>query len=166
MHTRSSRVRICSTVAVLGLIGVAVGCGESANPVRPTAVASAGTPAAAAGTMAPGSQSNVALTARASVEHPNPTELTSRGWTCFEPIPNRIVCSHPNQGLPPFADPPPADRPATFSFLIFDGTGGFVGTEVLLRTELYKGQTCESTGRPYDFVEVIGYYECVHTAGH
>jgi len=75
------------------------------------------------------------------------------------------VCSHPNQGLPPFADPPPADRPASFSFLIFDGTGSFVGTEVLLRTDLYKGQVCESTGQPYDFVEVIGYYECVHTAG-
>jgi hypothetical protein len=165
MHTRCSRVRICLTVAVLGLIGVAVGCGETGNPARPTAVARIGTAAEAAATTAPESQPNLAVTAQASAEHLTPTELTGRGWTCFEPIPNRIVCSHPNQGLPPFADPPPADRPASFSFLIFDGTGGFVGTEVLLRTDLYKGQICESTDRPYDFVAVIGYYECVHTAG-
>ena len=78
----------------------------------------------------------------------------------------RVVCSHPNQGLPPFADPPPPDRPASFSFLIFDDATRFVGTEILLRTDLYKGQICESTDRPYDFVAVISYYECVHTVGH
>ena len=78
----------------------------------------------------------------------------------------RVVCSHPNQGLPPFADPPPPDRPASFSFLIFDDATRFVGTEILLRTDLYKGQICKSTDRPYDFVAVIGYYECVHTVGH
>jgi len=43
----------------------------------------------------------------------------------------RVVCSHPNQGLPPFADPPPPDRPASFSFLIFDDATRFVGTEIL-----------------------------------
>jgi hypothetical protein len=166
MHTRSSSVHMCLTVAALGMLGFALGCGDSANPARPTAVAPAGTSGMAAAPTNPESQSNVALAAQSQAEHLNPTELTSRGWTCFEPIPNRIVCSHPNQGLPPFADPPPPDRPASFSFLIFDDSGRFVGTEILLRTELYKGQICESTHRPYDFVEVIGYYECVHTAGH
>ena len=97
----------------------------------------------------------------------SPTDLENRGWTCFPPpVPNRIVCSRPNQGFPTIGDPPPADRPATFTFLVFDGNGRFVGTEILIRTELYKGQLCESTGQPYVFVPVIGYFECVHTAGH
>ena len=166
MHPRSSSVQMCLTVAALSVLGFALGCGGSVNPARPTPVAPAGTSGVAAAATTPESLSNVALVAQSQAEHLNPTELTARGWTCFEPIPNRIVCSHPNQGLPPFADPPPPDRPASFSFLIFDDTGRFVGTEILLRTELYKGQICESTDRPYDFVAVIGYYECVHTVGH
>ena len=42
----------------------------------------------------------------------------------------------------------------------------YVGTELLLRTDLYNGQLCESTGEKYSFVEVIGYYECIHTTGN
>ena len=165
MHTRSLSAHIYLTIATLAVLSVALGCSESANPARPTAVTPAGTAAVAAALSSAEAQPNVALAAQSQAQHLNPAELTSRGWTCFEPIPNRIVCSHPNQGLPPFADPPPPDRPASFSFLIFDDTGRFVGTEILLRTELYKGEICESTHRPYDFVAVIGYYECVHTAG-
>jgi hypothetical protein len=165
MDNRSSRVRNSFAVAVLGLISVALGCGESANPMRPTAVSGAETAVAPAATAAPESPANVNLMAQATAGHLSPTDLTNRGWTCFEPIPNRIVCSHPNQGFPTVGDPPPADRPATFTFFVFDGTDRFVGTELLLRTDLYKGQLCESTGHPYDFVPVIGYYECVHTAG-
>jgi len=164
MHTRSSSLHMCLTVAALSVLVFALGCGDSANPTRPSAVAAAGASGVAAAAANPGSQPS-SLT-QSQAEQLNPTELTSRGWTCFEPIPNRVVCSHPNQGLPPFADPPPPDRPASFSFLIFDDAARFVGTEILLRTDLYKGQICESTDRPYDFVAVIGYYECVHTVGH
>jgi hypothetical protein len=80
-------------------------------------------------------------------------------------VPNRIVCSRPNQGFPAIGNPPPEDRPATFTFWLFDGTGAFTGTELLIRTDLYKGQLCESTGALYDFRPAIGYYECVHTPG-
>jgi len=102
----------------------------------------------------------------ASAEHLNPTELEARGWTCFRPpVPNRIVCGRPNQGRPTIGNPPPDDRPATFTFLVFDGSGRFVGTELLIRTDLYNGQLCESTGQPFIFRALIGYYECVRTIG-
>jgi hypothetical protein len=95
-----------------------------------------------------------------------PDDLVARGWTCFTPpVPNRIVCSRPNQGFPTVGNPPPADRPASFTFVLFDGQANFVGTEVLIRTDLYQGQVCGQTGEPYVFVPVIGYYECVHRAG-
>ena len=98
--------------------------------------------------------------------HPNPTELETHGWTCFQPpVPNRIVCGRPNQGRPTIGNPPPEDRPATFTFLVFDGSGLFVGTELLIRTDLYNGQLCESTNQPYIFRALIGYYECVRTIG-
>jgi len=163
MQRQASRVRICRAVAVLGLTSLVAGCGESANPVRPSLLSDAGTatPAAAA---APTFQATVNVIPEAVAAPLNPTNLENRGWTCFTPpVPNRIVCSRPNQGLPTFGAPD--DRPATFTFFVFDGTGRFVGTELLLRTDLYNGQLCESTGAPYDFRPAIGYYECVHTAG-
>ena len=102
----------------------------------------------------------------AAAAHLNPTALETRGWTCFQPpVPNRIVCGRPNQGLPTIGNPPPDDRPATFTFLVFDGSGSFVGTELLIHTDLYSGQICESTGQPYILRARIGYYECVRTVG-
>jgi len=171
MQRHASRLRICLSL-VLALTGLSA-CAESVNPVRPSllsgpeAGATAGTPAPAPqgrATLAVGSEQKNAI-AQGSAGHLTPTDLTNRGWGCFEPIPNRIVCSHQNQGFPTVGTPPPDDRPASFTFLIFDGTSRFVGTELLLRTELYNGQLCESTGQPYDFVPVIGYYECIHTTG-
>ena len=169
MHSTLSRARICFVVSVLGLI--ALGCSETANPVQPSVVSDAGTAAATAAPVPqyrgafPAVSEHVNL-AQGSAAQLSPADLTSRGWTCFAPpVPNRIVCSRPNQGFPIVGDPPAADRPATFTFLVFNGTGGFVGTELLLRTDIYNGQLCESTGEPYVFVPVIGYYECVHTAG-
>lgn len=153
MQNTHSRQRICCVLAVLGLTGVAAGCGDADNPVRPSALV--------------GPSGMESLVTAQSAADLSPTDLENRGWTCFPPpVPNRIVCSRPNQGFPTIGDPPPADRPATFTFLVFDGNGRFVGTEILIRTELYKGQLCESTGQPYVFVPVIGYFECVHTAGH
>lgn len=164
MHSTPSRTPFSLAVAVLGLVSVAVGCGGNGNPVRPGSVSDAGTVGASA-TAGREPAADVTLIAQASAGHLSPAILTDRGWACFEPIPNRIVCSHPNQGFPALGDPPPADRPASFSFFIFDSTDRFVGTELLLRTDLYKGQLCESTGETYDLVSVIGYYECIHTVG-
>jgi hypothetical protein len=126
-----------------------VGC---AGPTRPSTE----------GAQASGTGQTVAQ----STGQPTPAELIGRGWTCFSPpVPNRIVCSHPQQGSPVFGNPPPADRPASYSLWLFDGAGNFVGTETLIRTDLYNSQTCESTGQPYILRAAIGYYECVHTTG-
>lgn len=161
MQKTSSGARVCLTLAALGLAGVAVGCGERGSPASPS-------PAVAALTSSwAGAAGMPSLDASASAEHLNPTELENRGWSCFAPpVPNRVVCSRPNQGFPTVADPPPANRPASFTFLVFNLAGQFVGTEVLIRTDLYQGQSCESTGEPYVFVPVIGYYECIRTVGH
>jgi hypothetical protein len=155
---------MCFAGAVLA--GLAAGCGGSANPVSPSPslLSSDGTAAANAAATAIEPTAHLAVTQETG--QPTPAELQSRGWTCLEPpIPNPpTVCSHPNQGFPAVADPLPPDRPATFTFWIFR-EDRFVGTELLIRSDLYKGQICESTGEPYFYASLIGYYECIHTPG-
>jgi hypothetical protein len=150
-------LRTARMVAILVVATAAAACDQVQSPTRPSEAA----------VTAPSlvSEAGPSAVTAATTGHPTPTELTSRGWTCFTPVPNRIVCSRPNQGLPTVGDPPPQDRPATFTFWVFDASGAFTGTELLIRTDLYKGQLCESTGAPYVFVSFIGYYECVHTPG-
>jgi hypothetical protein len=150
--------RTAGMLMMLIVATVAAACDQMKSPTRPSEAA---LPAPSLVTEAGGAAVTTATTG-----HPTPTDLTSRGWTCFTPpVPNRIVCSRPNQGFPTVGNPPPQDRPATFTFWLFDASGVFTGTELLIRTDLYKGQLCESTGAPYVFVPFIGYYECVHTPG-
>ncbi len=150
-------------VALLALTAASAGCSDDRNPVRPSGVPTGISSPAVSGV---------------STGQPTAAELTARGWTCFipPPFPTRTVCSHPNQGFP--AIPPPADRPATYNLWRFEN-GQFVGTTLLIRPDLYcgadvtdaagtckrEGATCESTGNPYFFAAVIGYYECLHTTG-
>ena len=95
-------------------------------------------------------------------------DVVARGWDCRPaPLnPSRVTCSHPNQlhpvGLP--GPPPPSDRPAAITLLVFDN-GVFAGTSVLIRSDLYSGQTCRARGGPYTFIARIGYYECLHPHG-
>ena len=97
---------------------------------------------------------------------PTPDELKVRGWTCVLPqTPNRIACSRANQGFPVFGNPPPADRQPGYSIWLFDGAGNFLGVEKLIRTDLYNGQRCESTGLEWVFRPGIGYYACLITTG-
>ena len=92
-------------------------------------------------------------------------DLEARGWDCrptpFNPI--RATCSRPNQPHPVTlpGPPPPPDRPASITLLVFEN-GGFLGTSVLIRSDLYNGQPCASTNGPYTFIGRIGYYECLH----
>jgi hypothetical protein len=74
-----------------------------------------------------------------------------------------VTCSPPNQDHPILlpGPPPPPDRPATFTLLVFDG-GLFIGTDLLIRADLYGGQPCRAFDGPYRFIPRIGYYECVH----
>jgi hypothetical protein len=124
-----------------------------AGPAKPTADVVIGSTGAA-------------LTEKEFTGQPTPAELTARGWTCVTPpTPNRIACSHPNQGFPVFGNPPPADRPAGYSIWLFDGAGNFLGIEKLIRTDLYNGQPCESTGQAWVFRSAVGYYACLRTTG-
>lgn len=152
-------LRTAGMLTILAFATAAAACDQAQSPARPSEAALPAPPLVS-------DAGPAAVTTLATTGHPTPTELTSRGWTCFTPpVPNRIVCSRPNQGFPTVGTPPPGDRPATFTFWLFDGSGAFTGTELLIRTDLYKGQRCESTGAPYVFVSFIGYYECVHTPG-
>ena len=94
-----------------------------------------------------------------------PEDFAARGWDC-RPSPSNpqiITCSPPNQVHPASlpGPPPPVDRPETIRLLVFVN-GAFTGITLLIRSDLYNGQECPSTGAPYRFIARIGYYECRH----
>jgi hypothetical protein len=185
MRTQAPRAWRRTAVVVLGLSVAAAGCGENSNPVSPSAFEGRGAAATAAKTPSEHTV-DAAFPVTPGLTNPlqgpggplTPTDLIAHGWSCFTPppFPTRTECSHPNQGFPPI--PPPADRPATFTLWRFEN-GQFVGTLLAIRPDLYCGADvtdpagtcsrnaplCGSTGQPYSFVPVIGYYTCLHTPG-
>ena len=42
----------------------------------------------------------------------------------------------------------------------------FEANVLLIRPEIFNGQTCESTGQPYIYIGVLGYFECAHRVGN
>lgn len=131
----------------------AAACG--ASPTQPTSVgAPAAAPTALGAVEGMSALSAAALTA---------ADLRARGWSC-RPIPGGTGCVPPNQVVPS-AVLPPEDRPAVVVVLSFDANGAFVGPATMIRADHYNGQPCESTGAPYTFFSLIGYYFCVRTAG-
>lgn len=156
--------RVGNRAIAFGLAGVVAGCSGTTSPAHPSAVSVETTRAADQTSLRPPS-TDIPQAAGGVL---TPDDLTSRGWTCFEPVvvPPMIICSHPNQGRPAAGNPPPADRPATYNLFRFDKTtGAFIGPVHLIRTDLYNGQMCESTGQPYVLIPIIGYYECAHPGG-
>ena len=154
--------RKSSCAACAMLFGAFLTSACSPSSISPTRVADAASPgsasssAASAGEVSPNTSghNSAALT---------PSMLVERGWVCRQPpIPNRVICSRPNQGFPLAGNPPPADRPATFTFLAFDGAGAFIGTQLMIRSDLYQGQRCGPSVDPFVLRPPIGYYECVH----
>jgi hypothetical protein len=142
-------------MAALTAAVLAVGCG--ATPTEPTP---ASPPGALAGVPGLGGGIEVLSTGV------TPADLTRRGWECRvpPPYPDRIVCRAPNQSFP--SPTVPVDqRPPTFTTLVFQNTGAFIGTLIGIRADLYQGQICGPTGEPYIFRPPIGYYECLHPAG-
>jgi hypothetical protein len=139
--------RAASVALACGII--TTGCSQSSvAPSAPTVTAIGDAGASAMG--------NASLT---------PADFEARGWDCralpFNPT--LVTCSRPNQ-VHPLAlpgPPPPDDRPASITLLVFDN-GVFVGTSVLIRSDLYHGQPCRSTGSAYTFIPRIGFYECLH----
>ena len=145
-------------IAPVAVAVLAMGC--SRTPTAPHDPSEAGTPPAAWSHSTPGGSS---LLVEAQV---SPDQLTARGWVCLvpPPLPDRVVCRAPNQQFP--SPTIPVDQRApTFTLLVFDRAGTFIGTQIGIREDLYHGQTCESTGTSYIFRPPIGYYECVHTVG-
>jgi hypothetical protein len=71
-----------------------------------------------------------------------PAQLTAAGWTCIRPHndPALQLCAPPGQGLPPLPGTPGfADRRPSYEFLVFEfATGAFLGTEHLLRPDIYE----------------------------
>ncbi len=149
----STHLRRTAGATVMALVAAATLSIACAQPAAPSAV----TPLA---------ESSSASARQAGSPNFTPADLAARGWICVTPpTPNRIVCSHPNQGFPVFGNPPPEDRPASYSLWMFDGAGNFIGPYTLLRTDLYAGQPCGSAGDPWILRAPVGYYECVHAIG-
>ena len=95
-------------------------------------------------------------------------DFQARGWNCRTPNNGPVtVCSPPNQPLPTLAIPPaqpPDDRPQTVTLKRWRN-GEFEANVLLMRPEIYNGQTCESTGQPFSYIVVLGYFECAHIVG-
>jgi len=83
--------------------------------------------------------------AASSAEGVSPTQLTEAGWTCIQPRvdPMQLICAPPGVGLPPLPGTPGfADRAPAYEFLIFEfATGAFIGTQHLLRPDIYEQGT-------------------------
>jgi hypothetical protein len=88
-----------------------------------------------------------------------PAELRQRGWSCRVTPVGTTACSPPGRGLPVFGAP--EDRPPSYLVHVFDTvTSEYLGFGRMIRTDLYQGQTCPSTGAVYTHLPLIGYYEC------
>jgi hypothetical protein len=136
---------------------IATGCSQSPlAPLASTTVTAPTVIGAASGSAAIMAMSNASL---------SPADVEARGWDCRpSPVnPNRQSCSPPNQLHPVLlpGPPPPLDRPASITLLVFDN-GVLVGTNLLIRSDLYHEQPCRSTSDVYRFIARIGYYECLH----
>ena len=85
----------------------------------------------------------------------NASQLEDAGWTCFNAGPNNwIHCMKKD----------PAAGPSTIPVKVFSVDGEeFLGTELLIRNDLYNGQPCpQEGGGEYDQLP-FGYRACHHS---
>jgi hypothetical protein len=139
---------------------LAIGC--SAAPTEPEPVAAS----PSASVRAPAIPGAPAVVTQAIAAGLSSDALTARGWECRipPPTPDRVVCSHPNQGFPSPATPVD-ERKEIYTLLVFSTSGDYLGMQTVLRQDLYNGQVCESTNTTYVYRALIGYYECLRTVG-
>ena len=78
----------------------------------------------------------------ASADGVTPAQLTAAGWTCIHPrlFPALLLCAPPGTGLPPLPGTAGfAGRLPSYELLVFESaTGAFLGTEHLLRPDIYQ----------------------------
>ena len=81
----------------------------------------------------------------AKAEGVTPSQLTAAGWTCIQPRidPTLMLCAPPGVGLPPLPGTPGFEsRAPSYEFLVFENaTGAFIGTQHLLRPDIYERGT-------------------------
>ena len=102
-----------------------------------------------------------AAAATASANGLTAVQLQAQGWTCvLVPVENLLHCRNPGSE-------PLVSGPTELDFLVFDASGdAFLGTEHLIRFDLYHEQPCNGTPTgPYEFIpRGPGYYACHHFA--
>jgi len=90
-----------------------------------------------------GAAGATAVTAKA--QGITPSRLSADGWTCIQPRndPTLMLCTPPGVGLPPLPGTPGfEDRAPSYEFLVFENaTGAFIGTQHLLRPDVYAHGT-------------------------
>jgi hypothetical protein len=85
----------------------------------------------------------------------SPKQLVDSGWTCFNVPGLGVHCYAPGKN---FGDP-------TIPVLYFDTSdpyaseASFLGTEMLIRADLYKGQPCPQEGLD-NYFDIGGYFAC------
>ena len=94
----------------------------------------------------------------------SPAQLGNHGWDCFDVPGLGVHCGPPGDG----------NSSATLNFLYFDTTDPgdesptLIGTELLIRADLYHGQPCpQEGGGEYHGLDLFGgpeidYYACHH----
>jgi hypothetical protein len=92
----------------------------------------------------------------ATADSVTPGQLSAAGWTCIQPRldPTLTLCAPPGVGLPPLPGTPGfVDRAPSYEVLAFEfATGTFIGTQHLLRPDIYERGTppCpQQPGRAY-----------------
>ncbi len=87
----------------------------------------------------------------------SPARLAAAGWTCFDVPGLGVHCMAPGDS---WGSP-------TVQLLYFDTTSptdadaDFLGTESLIRADLYNGQPCPTQGLDdYFLIPPLGYYAC------
>jgi hypothetical protein len=102
-----------------------------------------------------------AVAAGASADGLTAAQLQAQGWTCvLVPDENLLHCRNPGSE-------PLVAGPTELDFLVFDASGAtFLGTEHLIRSDLYHEQPCNGTPTGlYQFIpRGPGYYACHHFA--
>jgi hypothetical protein len=104
-----------------------------------TRIAAAAVAAALAG------GATLATAGPAAADGVTPAQLSNAGWTCIQPHlnPALLLCAPPGKGLPPLPGTPGfGNRAPSYEFLVFEfATGAFLGTEHLLRPDIYQHGT-------------------------